>query len=112
MPRAEHLAVLKKQAGSQLERDWLSFLESRSLRLPSHAQHRIEVCQTRPDFFYQTSQTAVYIDGPSHDFPDRQQRDRQQTECMENRGYTVIRFHHKSEWDDTIARFPHVFGRV
>lgn len=110
VPRSEHLAMLLRQAGSQLERDWLNFLETHALRLPTHAQHRIEACRTKPDFFYQESQTAVYIDGPPHDFPDRQERDRRQTECMEDRGYTVVRFQLAADWTQIIARFPHVFG--
>lgn len=112
IPRAEHLAILKKQAGSQLEKDWLNFLEKNSLRLPSHAQFHIEACRTCSDFYYQESQTVIYIDGPPHDFPDRQERDCRQTDCMEDRGYTVVRFHHMAEWDEVISRFPHVFGRA
>jgi len=109
--RAEHLALLKRLAGSDLERRWLDSLEALNLRLPSVAQRLIEACQTRPDFFYADDLTAVYIDGPPHDFPERVQRDTAQTECMEDAGYTVIRFHHHDDWEATIARYPHVFGR-
>lgn len=111
LTRAEHLAMLRRLAGSELERRWLSHLEAHNLRLPSHAQHLIEACQTRPDFFYADYQAAVYIDGPPHDFPDRAQRDAMRTECMEDAGYTVIRFHHQDDWAAVIARYPHIFGR-
>jgi hypothetical protein len=30
---------------------------------------------------------------------------------MEDAGFTVVRFHHQADWDATIARYPHVFGR-
>jgi ATP-dependent helicase YprA (DUF1998 family)/very-short-patch-repair endonuclease len=109
--RAEHLAMLERLAGSELERRWLKHLEAHNLRLPSHAQHLIEACQTRPDFFYAEYQAVIYVDGSPHDFPERAQRDATQTECMEDAGYTVIRFHHQDDWAATIARYPHIFGR-
>jgi ATP-dependent helicase YprA (DUF1998 family)/very-short-patch-repair endonuclease len=109
--RADHLATLKRLAGSDLERQWLDHLEQHDLRLPSHAQHHIAACRTSPDFFYAAEQVAVYIDGPPHDFPDRVRRDTGQTEAMENQGLTVIRFHHQADWDKILDRYPHVFGR-
>jgi ATP-dependent helicase YprA (DUF1998 family)/very-short-patch-repair endonuclease len=109
--RSEHLAQMERQAGSELERRWLRLLESQNLRLPTKAQPLIEACSTRPDFLYEDSLVAIYVDGPPHDYPERQQRDRVQTDCMEDLGYTVIRFGHHDDWDDIIARYPHVFGR-
>ncbi|MCX7701057.1 MAG: DUF1998 domain-containing protein, partial [Gemmataceae bacterium] len=111
LTRAEHLAMLERLAGSELERRWLRFLEERNLRLPSHAQYLIEICQTRADFFYADYQAAIYIDGPPHDYPERAQRDMTQTECMEDAGYTVIRFHHQDDWESIFARYPHIFGK-
>jgi hypothetical protein len=59
-PRAEHLARLRRQCQSDLERDWLAFLETRGLHLPSHAQVFIEACGTRPDFLYEACQTQGF----------------------------------------------------
>ncbi len=112
LSRAEHLQRLKELAGSELERAWLELLESYKLRLPSHAQYLIPECGTRPDFLYEDQQLAVYIDGPPHDYPGRQERDAAQTIAMEDYGYTVVRFHHKDDWLAVIDRYPHVFGRV
>jgi superfamily II DNA/RNA helicase/very-short-patch-repair endonuclease len=109
--RGDHLAALGRLAGSNLERRWLAHLDARGLRLPTHAQRFVETCRTCPDFFYADYQTAVYIDGPPHDFPDRQKRDADLTEAMEDAGFTVVRFHHQDDWDATLARYPHVFGR-
>jgi len=109
--RAEHLAMLERLAGSELERRWLKHLEAHNLRLPSHAQHLIEACQTRPDFFYAECQAAIYIDGPPHDYPERAERDQTKTECLEDAGYIVIRFHHEEDWEAIIARYPHIFGK-
>jgi very-short-patch-repair endonuclease len=110
-PRAEHLEQLKRKAESGLEKDWLDHLECNKLRLPSDAQVYIEACRTRPDFIYVQSQTVVYIDGPHHEFPERQARDKAQTENMEDLGYTVIRFSGKGDWDTIIAQYPHIFGK-
>ena len=109
--RSDHLERLARLAGSDLERRWLAHLDSRGLRLPDHAQHFVSACRTSPDFFYTGYQTAVYIDGPPHDFPDRQTRDAALTEAMEDAGLTVVRFHHHADWDSILARYPHVFGR-
>jgi len=111
VPRAEHLANLKKQCDSGLERQWLDHLEARKLRLPSKAQVIVKECATKPDFLYEgAGSVAIYIDGAIHDFPDRHKRDFEQTEAMEDRGYLVIRFAHNDDWDKIIAKFPSVFG--
>lgn len=110
-PRGDHLTALGRLAGSDLERRWLAHLDAHGLRLPTHAQQFVERCRTTPDFFYADYQAAVYIDGPPHDFPERQARVAALTEAMEDAGFTVVRFHHRDDWDATLARYPHVFGR-
>jgi len=110
LSRAEHLQQLMRLAGSELERTWLHYLDARGHNLPSHAQKLVEACGTRPDFLYDKDHAAIYIDGPHHRYPERQARDETQTECMEDRGYTVIRFGLEDDWDKTIAQFPYVFG--
>jgi len=109
-PRAAHMERLLRLCQSDLERSWLRFLDERNLRLPSKAQVLFEPCRTRPDFLYEDLQTAVYIDGPHHEYPDRQQRDREQESCMEDKGWTVIRFGGDDNWQDIIARHPNIFG--
>ena len=111
-PRKDHLAQLSNLAESELERRWIRFLEEGHLRLPSKAQPLVEACKTRPDFLYEDSLSAIYVDGPPHQFADRQRRDRIQTECMEDLGFTVIRFSHEDNWTEIVARYPNVFGRI
>ena len=108
--RGAHLEELMRLAGSDLERHWLTFLHQHNYRLPSKAQPFIEACRTRPDFLYEEEQVAVYIDGPHHQYPERQARDGAQVECMEDRGYTVVRFGLDEDWENVIARYPNVFG--
>jgi len=98
------------QAGSELEREWLRFLDDRDLHLPTKAQVFIESCKTRPDFIYEEAYTVIYVDGPVHKFPDRQDRDQAQSDCLEDLGYSVIRFSHQDDWQKVVSTFPNVFG--
>jgi ATP-dependent helicase YprA (DUF1998 family)/very-short-patch-repair endonuclease len=106
----EHLATLMRLAGSELERAWLRYLDRHGHRLPSHAQPRIEACATRPDFTYDDQLVAIYIDGSHHHYPERQRRDAAQTACLEDYGYTVLRFGLEDDWPALIAAYPYVFG--
>jgi ATP-dependent helicase YprA (DUF1998 family)/very-short-patch-repair endonuclease len=110
-PRSTHLQQLLRQADSELERSYLRCLEEQGHRLPSHAQHLIATCGTRPDFYYEQEQVAIYIDGHYHDYPERQQRDAAATECLEDLGYLVIRFGHEEGWVAQLARYPAIFGK-
>lgn len=109
--RAEHLAELKRLSDSGLEREWLDFLDAHALTFPERAQFYYEPCQTRADFAYVSDQTAVYIDGPHHEYTHRKERDAQQTACMEDRGWTVVRFGHRDDWEALVKQWPSVFGR-
>ena len=111
LTRPDHLQRLMNSCESELEKSWLRYVEERDLRLPSKAQSPIEACSTRPDFYYEEFQTAIYVDGPYHDYPDRKQRDESLTEAMEDMGWTVIRFGHKEDWEEKLAQYPHVFGK-
>jgi ATP-dependent helicase YprA (DUF1998 family)/very-short-patch-repair endonuclease len=111
-PRANHLAELKRLCASKLEERWLDFLEANDCRLPSSAQGFIEAAMTRPDFFYDGHNAAIYVDGPPHDHPERQQRDRTQQDRMEDLGYQVIRFGHNDDWAAIARSKPGIFGTV
>jgi len=115
VPRAAHLHALMERCESGLEKEWLLFLESRNLTLPTAAQaapSAIDGCFTRPDFVYASHSTVVYVDGPHHEFPTRQARDREQTACVEDCGWSVIRFGAKDAWEAVLRRFPSVFGSL
>jgi ATP-dependent helicase YprA (DUF1998 family)/very-short-patch-repair endonuclease len=110
-PRPRHLEQLQRLSESSLEKQWLRFLEERGHHLPDAAQKLIESCQTRPDFWYEHAQAAIYIDGPYHDFPERHVRDATITECLDDLGILVIRFGHQDDWAAMLARYPSLFGR-
>jgi very-short-patch-repair endonuclease len=112
IPRAEHLQRLMNQAGSELERKWLRFLDTLHLNLPERAQVYMQKFETRPDFVYDGSKTVIYVDGPIHDYPERAERDARQRESLEDFGYTVIVFRHQDDWREIVSRFPGIFGNV
>ena len=108
---SDHLETLKQQAGSNLEREWLDYLVRRGLHLPSVAQMFVAKASTRPDFLYDKHRVAIYVDGPPHDYPDRQQRDQQVTAKMEDLGFIVLRFGHNTDWGLIVTDHPNVFGK-
>jgi hypothetical protein len=108
--RAEHLAELKHLCDSDLERQWLDFLEERHLELPDKAQLYYEPCKTRPDFAYVRDKTAIYVDGPHHEYAHRKERDATQAACMEDLGWTVVRFEAGGQWAEVVKKWPSVFG--
>jgi very-short-patch-repair endonuclease len=110
VPATVHLEALSRTAGSELERRWLEWMNARQLRLPSRGQVLIAEATTRPDFLYDDHSLAVYVDGPPHDFPERQQRDRNQETALEDAGWSVVRFHHRDDWGAVVARYPEIFG--
>lgn len=111
--RDSHLHMLLSLCESDLEREWLQTLHAGDLRLPDAAQVYIEDCGTRPDFIYNGGgvYAAIYIDGAQHDYPQRQERDRQQADCMEDYGYRVIRFGYRDDWAGILTQHQHIFGR-
>lgn len=115
LTQQEHLQRLKALCDSDLERDWLDFLEERNLTLPDEAQKLITQCNTRVDFCYGgNKQAAIFIDGPIHDHEDVATRDREIDDCLGvfNMGLEVIRFHYLADWEDICARHPGVFGKL
>lgn len=110
--RPEHLKRLQNLCQSDLERDWLNFIEQHNLNLPSHAQKLIEGCSTRPDFLYEKDCAAIYVDGSHHFYEERKARDAANTDCMEDMGYTVIRFGLLEDWKKVISKYPNIFGTI
>ncbi len=110
IPRSTHLQALLQHCDSELERDWLNFLEKQSYTLPTDSQKLIAECQTRPDFYYGKEGVAIYVDGPYHDFPERQARDHMQQVALEDKGIMVIRFAEKEGWQRIFNKYPYVFG--
>ena len=109
-PRPEHLRYLKGKTDSALEREWLDFLEAGNYNLPPEAQIYIEAGETTPDFIYESKKTVVYIDGPPHDYPERQTRDKIQEIALVDAGWDVVRFHHQANWKNIVMENSTLFG--
>lgn len=110
LSRSEHVARLKTQCDSDLERQWLDFIDQHGLRLPDAAQQAIPACQTVPDFFYSDSYTAVFIDGPMHDHADIAAKDSQVDTCLWDLGISAIRFRYDADWVVIASESASVFG--
>ena len=96
---------------SELEREWLRFLQAQGRRLPSHAQPLIPDHYVRPDFAYGDEAAVVFIDGPHHELPGQTATDARQREELELAGYTVITFtYDQGEWPAVLARYAFIFG--
>jgi ATP-dependent helicase YprA (DUF1998 family)/very-short-patch-repair endonuclease len=108
--RGDHLQALMRLAASDLEREWLEFIDRNGFRLPDTAQALFAMCGTRPDFVYSEAYAVVYVDGYHHDYPERHLRDQEQSMCMEDEGYTVIRFGYRDAWEEIVERYKHIFG--
>jgi very-short-patch-repair endonuclease len=95
---------------SELEREWLNWLRERGLRVPDRSQVLIEDAGTRPDFLYADHFVAIYVDGPHHDYPERQTRDSIKAQMMRDLGWRVVRFGHKDDWTHIADSYRDVFG--
>lgn len=109
--RVDHLDELMRTCDSETERRWLRRVHESQLRLPSHGQYLISACSTRPDFFYNDANTAIYVDGPHHDEAVQKADDGRITDRLINAGYLVIRFHHAADWNAIFDQYADVFGR-
>lgn len=105
----QKLANLKKLCESELERKWLDFLIDHELRLPDKAQHLIEKCHCRPDFWYEEDKCAIFIDGPHHDSERQMKKDAATDQRLENEGITSIFFMHNENWLAKIRNYRSIF---
>jgi very-short-patch-repair endonuclease len=115
LERGAQLETLKAACDSDLEKEWLDFLDERNLLLPDVAQKYIDGCDTRCDFYYSDRGVAIYIDGTPHDPADVVRQDEAITDCLVmDLGLTVLRFRHdkKSEWERICHNHAYVFGKV
>lgn len=108
--REELVERLLRLCQSDLERRWLTFIAEGGWNLPSDAQVRFESLFIQPDFTY-GKQVVIFVDGPPHDDPQQQAKDRVQEETLLDAGITVVRFHHAADWRAVVAEYPSVFGK-
>jgi hypothetical protein len=104
-------AQLRALCDSELERRFLDMLQQQGYPPPDNAQYWIPERYSRPDFFYESGATCVFIDGPVHDQPDNAEKDSQARQRLKDDGYAVIVFHHAADWIAELSKHPGVFRR-
>lgn len=116
--RSEQLEYLRSKTDTALEREWLDILEQGGYSLPTDAQVFFEKIRVTPDFIYQETKMAVYIDGPPHDDSAQKKEDSIKQDWLINEGWDAIRFHYDSDrvrqrenWIKIIKENPNIFGK-
>jgi very-short-patch-repair endonuclease len=109
--REEHLNRLKALCDSELEMEWLDFLEKNNLNLPDKAQELIKEANTRVDFLYGKDFLAIFIDGPIHNEEKVKEDDAKKRQALEDIGYHVIafRYNEKNSWLEQSGKMKNVF---
>lgn len=112
--RQEQYESLLAASTTSAETAFLKWLFERGYRLPTHAQYRVADAQALPDFVYadRDVRTAVYVDGPVHEYSDVAARDAQVESRLLSKGWFVVRFDIKnnSTWDQQCKDLVDVFG--
>jgi len=108
--RADKLAELLGLCESKLEEKWVRLVYDTNRALPTHGQHYLKVCQTRPDFFYADKRVAIYVDGPPHDHDEVIESDEEIEAKLASVGVLFVRFHHAEDWRAKLDEFPDIFG--
>jgi ATP-dependent helicase YprA (DUF1998 family) len=111
-PRRAHRERLETLCDSGLEKRFVAHLYDTQRRLPDEAQARIDLAGRwiKPDFLYREQFTLVYVDGPVHDYPDRQQRDADAEAAAQDAGWHVLRFRHYDDWEALMREHTYLFG--
>ncbi len=110
--RAEQRKVLDTMADSSLEAAFVAWLDANGYRLPDRSQVTVPEANARPDLVYELAggPVAVFVDGPVHDTDHQADRDRAAQDRLEDLGWLVVRVRHDDAWQDTVAKYPSVFG--
>ena len=111
--REEHYHWLLERVdpASTLEKDFLRYLFDNGYQLPSAAQYRLGgPAYVQADFYYEPARAGIFIDGPAHDSPAKQNRAAEQRAELEDMGYQVVVIRHSKDFGQQVAAFPSVFG--
>lgn len=71
--------------------------------LPSRFEREVVVFKWIVDFYDRSTKTIIEVDGPYHDQPDIQARDRAKDSFLRSRGLTVLRVTNKEVEADPVA---------
>ncbi|WP_425424290.1 protein kinase domain-containing protein [Streptomyces chattanoogensis] len=110
--RTDQLQRLSAQSDTSLERDLVTWLKERGLRLPDEAQHLVTEALARPDYVYRLPgvNVAVFVDGPVHGHEAVAERDADAEDRLLDAGWDVVRFPHDGDWPAIAQQFQRYFG--
>ena len=98
---------------SSLEKEFLNIVKANGIRLPDSAQNRpTSMVFVQPDFFYERENrhgVCVFIDGPDHDTPERQNSDEITRHELQDLGFRVITITHHRPILQQLYEHPDVF---
>jgi superfamily II DNA/RNA helicase len=105
----------KTDPGSTLETAFLDYLYSNGHNLPSTAQFQpSNEVYVQADFYYDRGNipgVCIFVDGPSHDPADAQQRDQGTRMALEDNGFRVVVIRYDSDFETQVKAHPDVFGK-
>ncbi|WP_425461448.1 protein kinase domain-containing protein [Kitasatospora viridis] len=108
--QVEQVAAPAVPDESPLERDLVTWLKERGLRLPDGTQTLVREANAMPDFIYRMPGVNVAI---FYDHPDTETtalRDADAEERLYDANWDVIRFPHDGDWEAIAADHPRYFG--
>ena len=92
----------------------MDFLYKNDHRLPDQAQNRPAAdVPVQPDFYYDREGrpgVCVFVDGPHHDEPRRQETDQRLRAMLQDYGYRVIVIRYDRPFHEQVANYPDLFG--
>lgn len=114
-PEEQHLWLAGLvDPSSSLEREFLTFLRDRHLRLPDNAQNRpAPDVQVQPDFYYDRENrpgVCVFVDGPHHDGAGQRDTDTRLRSRLQDYGFRVIVIRYDRPFKEQVQQHPDVFG--
>lgn len=104
-----HVEHLDQQAESELEKKFIEFLFNGKYKVPARGRHNTRA-RTTPDFEFPDLGVVIYVDGPPHRYPERQDRDADQAAKLREMGIKVLRFRHDDDWAQIVDSNAGIFG--
>ncbi|MCS7254490.1 MAG: DUF1998 domain-containing protein [Armatimonadota bacterium] len=98
----------KTHTRSELERRFLDLLYQNRCRLPDEAQQYFPDIPCEVDFFYKPN-ICVFCDGPVHDQPEQQKKDREIRRKLREKGYRIISIRYDRDLQEQIQAYADVF---
>lgn len=89
---------------SSFEREVLTEIYQRGIKLPDSAQELIPEANCKPDFLYKKYRVAIFCDGSVHNSPEQQQRDRIKRDNLQWSGYTVVELNYQEDWYSSLEQ--------